>query len=91
MEMNKEEMIRFLRDKFKNQDKEIANLRKAISSLTFTTLVLNEMIKNDYSKEKTQAAIKIAAEQMGRLKAMIDYQAMDPGRIWESHFKLDAN
>jgi hypothetical protein len=41
MEMNKQEMIVFLRDKFKKQDEDITNLRKAISSLTFTTLVLN--------------------------------------------------
>jgi hypothetical protein len=91
MEMNKQEMIVFLRDKFKKQYEDITNLRKAISSLTFTTLVLNEMIKDHYSKEQTQAAIKTAAEQMGRLKAMIDSRAMDPGRIWESHFKLDTN
>jgi len=86
--MTNQELITFLRGKFKEQDETISNLRKAISSLTFTTLILHEMIKDKCSKEEKDKAIEAATIQMGKLKALIDSKRTDLNKIWESHFKL---
>jgi len=83
-----DESIKFIRQKFEQYDNRFKANEQLMGSIMLSLLSLNEMIGDLVDDEKKEEAIKKAASQLGKFKAVMESKNVDSERMFDQ-WKLE--